>query len=150
MGASDDSYGCIYQCEDEAGHIGVHLSKDLMTVAGRALKSNITALGPLVLPFSEQLKFMVTHIKRKVRILSTSSMVSTVLQACCLIELLSNVLNDCRNVQAHADDLVSLVVCLTRLRAFGTGAEKQRESVLTRLHLGIQSCLHSHGGSWRD
>jgi 3-ketoacyl-CoA synthase len=66
MGSSDESYGCIYQCEDEAGKIGVHLSKDLMTVAGRALKSNITALGPLVLPLSEQLKFMITHIKRKV------------------------------------------------------------------------------------
>jgi 3-ketoacyl-CoA synthase len=67
MGSSDESYGCVYQCEDEDGKIGVHLSKDLMTIAGRALRSNITSLGPLVLPVSEQLKFMITHIKRKVR-----------------------------------------------------------------------------------
>lgn len=46
--------------------VGVHLSKDLMTIAGRALKANITTLAPLVLPFSEQLLFLANLVSRKV------------------------------------------------------------------------------------
>ena len=37
-----------------------------MAVAGEALKTNITTLGPLVLPMSEQLLFFVTLVARKV------------------------------------------------------------------------------------
>jgi FAE1/Type III polyketide synthase-like protein len=37
--------------------VGVHLSRDLMAIAGGSLKANITTLGPLVLPYSEQLLF---------------------------------------------------------------------------------------------
>lgn len=37
--------------------MGVHLSRDLMAIAGGSLKANITTLGPLVLPYSEQLLF---------------------------------------------------------------------------------------------
>lgn len=29
---------CIFQCEDEAGTVGVRLEKELMAVAGEALK----------------------------------------------------------------------------------------------------------------
>ncbi|KAK8944201.1 3-ketoacyl-CoA synthase 11 [Platanthera zijinensis] len=36
-----------------------------MTIAGNALKTNITTLGPLVLPMSEQLLFFVTLVGRK-------------------------------------------------------------------------------------
>ena len=36
---------------------GVRLSKQIMQIAGDALKRNITNLGPLVLPLSEQLRF---------------------------------------------------------------------------------------------
>jgi 3-ketoacyl-CoA synthase len=35
----------------------VRLNKDLIKVGADALKANMTALGPLVLPYSEQLKF---------------------------------------------------------------------------------------------
>ncbi|CAL8466615.1 g6151 [Coccomyxa elongata] len=66
MGASDASYGCVYQKEDEAGKVGVYLSKDLMTIAGHSLKANITTLGPLVLPFSEQILFLANLVSRKV------------------------------------------------------------------------------------
>lgn len=45
---------------------GVYLSKDLMAIAGHALKANITTLGPLVLPLSEQLLFLVNLVGRKV------------------------------------------------------------------------------------
>lgn len=45
---------------------GVRLDKNLMKIAGNALKANITTLGPLVLPLSEQLLFFVNLVARKV------------------------------------------------------------------------------------
>ena len=111
MGASDASYTCVYQQEDDDGATGVHvwtseaytllmigvlnslpsrssdfqeslrfywcaagvyLSKDLMAIAGHALKANITTLAPLVLPVSEQLLFFINLVARKVRLLSLS------------------------------------------------------------------------------
>ncbi|CAL5229859.1 g13269 [Coccomyxa viridis] len=66
MGASDASYTCVYQQEDDDGTTGVYLSKDLMAIAGHALKANITTLAPLVLPVSEQLLFFMNLIARKV------------------------------------------------------------------------------------
>ncbi|KAJ1389527.1 hypothetical protein B484DRAFT_409283, partial [Ochromonadaceae sp. CCMP2298] len=53
---SEDSFGCVYETEDEHGQRGVRLSKEIVKVAGRALEKNFTSLGPLVLPLSEQLK----------------------------------------------------------------------------------------------
>lgn len=67
MGASDESYGCVIQKEDAEGRVGVFLSKELMGIAGHALKANITTLGPLVLPVSEQILFFLNLIARKVR-----------------------------------------------------------------------------------
>ena len=65
-GADNKCYSCVFQEEDENKKIGVALSKDLMAVAGEALKTNITTLGPLVLPMSEQLLFFITLVARKV------------------------------------------------------------------------------------
>ncbi|XP_042412807.1 3-ketoacyl-CoA synthase 11-like [Zingiber officinale] len=65
-GADDKCFGCVTQEEDANGNIGVSLSKDLMGVAGEALKTNITTLGPLVLPMSEQLIFFATLVAKKV------------------------------------------------------------------------------------
>jgi 3-ketoacyl-CoA synthase len=67
MGADDAHYECVYQREDADGRPGVHLSKELMRIAGHALKANITTLGPLVLPLSEQLLFFANLVARKVR-----------------------------------------------------------------------------------
>ncbi|KAJ0093314.1 hypothetical protein Patl1_25263 [Pistacia atlantica] len=64
-GADDRCYKCVLQQEDEAQQIGVSLSKDLMAVAGEALQTNITKLGPLVLPMSEQLLFVATVVAKK-------------------------------------------------------------------------------------
>lgn len=64
-GADDKAFRCVYQEQDEIGKVGVSLSKDLMAIAGDALKTNITTLGPLVLPISEQLLFFVTLVARK-------------------------------------------------------------------------------------
>jgi len=44
---------------------GVRLSKQIMHIAGDALKRNITNLGPLVLPLTEQLKFFCNLLARK-------------------------------------------------------------------------------------
>ena len=40
-------------------------AQDLMAVAGKALKANITALGPRVLPLSEQLRFAANVVARR-------------------------------------------------------------------------------------
>ncbi|KAJ7514714.1 hypothetical protein O6H91_23G056300 [Diphasiastrum complanatum] len=64
-GADTDFYQCAYQKEDARGKLGVSLSKDLMTIAAHALKSNITTLGPLVLPWSELLFFFGVLVARK-------------------------------------------------------------------------------------
>ncbi|XP_074585966.1 3-ketoacyl-CoA synthase 6-like [Curcuma longa] len=64
-GAEDRAYRCVYEEEDSEGYSGINLSKDLMSIAGDALKSNITTLGPLVLPMSEQLLFFLTLVGRK-------------------------------------------------------------------------------------
>jgi 3-ketoacyl-CoA synthase len=55
----------VYQREDDNGKVGVELNKDLVKVASTALQVNLTALGPLVLPYSEQLKFAINFIQRK-------------------------------------------------------------------------------------
>uniref|UniRef100_A0A0D6R0S8 3-ketoacyl-CoA synthase n=1 Tax=Araucaria cunninghamii TaxID=56994 RepID=A0A0D6R0S8_ARACU len=65
-GADDKSYNCVFQREDDTGSVGVSLARELMAVAGDALKTNITTLGPLVLPLSEQILFLGTLIARKV------------------------------------------------------------------------------------
>ncbi|XP_047325623.1 3-ketoacyl-CoA synthase 9-like [Impatiens glandulifera] len=61
-GADDQAFNCVYQMQDDKGKTGVSLSKDLMAIAGKALKMNITTLGPLVLPLSEQVLFFVSVI----------------------------------------------------------------------------------------
>jgi 3-ketoacyl-CoA synthase len=65
-GADDKHYNCVYQREDDKGTVGVSLARELMAVAGDALKTNITTLGPLVLPFSEQFMFFVTLVRKKI------------------------------------------------------------------------------------
>lgn len=64
-GADDKSHACVYQEEDEKGRLGVTLSKELMAIAGQALKANITTLGPMVLPLSEQLLFFAHLVGQK-------------------------------------------------------------------------------------
>ncbi|KAL6608060.1 hypothetical protein ACP70R_041123 [Stipagrostis hirtigluma subsp. patula] len=63
--AKDASYRCVFQEEDDEGHTGIRLSKDLVATAGQALKSNIVTFGPLVLPASEQLLVALSVLKRK-------------------------------------------------------------------------------------
>uniref|UniRef100_A0ACD5YLL2 Uncharacterized protein n=1 Tax=Avena sativa TaxID=4498 RepID=A0ACD5YLL2_AVESA len=64
--AKDSAYRCVFQEEDGEGNVGINLSKDLMIIAGKSLEANITRIGPLVLPLSEQLLFALSLIARKV------------------------------------------------------------------------------------
>uniref|UniRef100_A0A0D9WP21 3-ketoacyl-CoA synthase n=1 Tax=Leersia perrieri TaxID=77586 RepID=A0A0D9WP21_9ORYZ len=64
--AQDSAYRCVFQEEDEFGNVGINLSKELMIIAGNSLKENMTAVGPLMLPALEQLKFAFSFIGRKV------------------------------------------------------------------------------------
>lgn len=64
-GANDLAFKCVFQEQDDQGKTGVTLSKDLLAVAGQALKTNITTLGPLVLPVGEQFLFFMTLVGRK-------------------------------------------------------------------------------------
>nr|CAB3453207.1 unnamed protein product [Digitaria exilis] len=56
-GADDAAFHAATQMEDEQGNQGVALTKDLVRVAGAALRRHITALGPHVLPVSEMLRY---------------------------------------------------------------------------------------------
>ena len=58
---------CVYQREDEKGVVGVELNRNLVKVAGKALEKNLTRMGPLVLPVSEQLRFAANFVQRKAR-----------------------------------------------------------------------------------
>ncbi|KAJ6936928.1 hypothetical protein NC652_011570 [Populus alba x Populus x berolinensis] len=67
-GADDKAFKCVYQEQDDAGKTGVSLSKDLMAIAGGALKTNITTLGPLVLPImidelEKNLQLLPVHVE---------------------------------------------------------------------------------------
>jgi len=65
-GSDDRSYKCVFQEDDGDSRKGLTLSKELMEIAGHALKANITTLGPLVLPLSEQIIFLASLFCRKV------------------------------------------------------------------------------------
>ncbi|XP_074282966.1 3-ketoacyl-CoA synthase 11-like [Silene latifolia] len=65
-GADDKSFTSVTQKEDCEGNLGICLSKELMIVAGDALKANITTLGPLVLPISEKILFICTLVAKKI------------------------------------------------------------------------------------
>ncbi|KAF6176864.1 hypothetical protein GIB67_026551 [Kingdonia uniflora] len=64
-GADDRSFRSVYQEEDEHRHKGLAISRDLLEVGGDALKTNITTLGPIVLPVSEQLLFFSTLVRKQ-------------------------------------------------------------------------------------
>ncbi|KAK9835216.1 hypothetical protein WJX81_006372 [Elliptochloris bilobata] len=66
LGADDAAYNCVIQKDDEEGKIGTKIGREVMETAGKALKANITAIGPLVLPLSEKLIFVGNLFARKV------------------------------------------------------------------------------------
>ncbi|XP_051114200.1 3-ketoacyl-CoA synthase 15-like [Andrographis paniculata] len=61
----DRSYRSIYLREDSGGRRGLSVSKDMIELAGDALKANIKSLNSLVLPISERFHFFKSLIFRK-------------------------------------------------------------------------------------
>lgn len=64
LGADDQAYRCVFQKPDEDGTVGVELRKDLLKVATASLVMNMTRLGPLVLPVSEKIFFVLNLIAK--------------------------------------------------------------------------------------
>ena len=56
----------VFQCEDERGERGIELSRDLVVVAGKTLRDNLTVLGPRVLPVREQARVVLNVLHRRV------------------------------------------------------------------------------------
>ena len=63
---SEMGHRVVYQCQDKAGNVGCALGKDITKVAGKALVTNFTILGPHVLPIREQLKTVLSLAHRYV------------------------------------------------------------------------------------
>lgn len=71
QGTGENAYQCVYETQDDEGHRGVTLSKEIVKVAGKCMEKNMTMLGPYVLPLSEQAKvvyslgarFMLKHLR---------------------------------------------------------------------------------------
>ena len=64
QGTGPEAYECVYETEDAEGERGVRLSKDIVKVAGKTMEKNMTTLGPLVLPLTEQAKVVVSVAAR--------------------------------------------------------------------------------------
>ncbi|CAB4262682.1 unnamed protein product [Prunus armeniaca] len=62
----DQSHACVFQDMDPENKQGISISKDILHVAGDALKANIGALGPMVLPISEQIRYGISILIRKI------------------------------------------------------------------------------------
>ncbi|KAM7280145.1 hypothetical protein ACFE04_007279 [Oxalis oulophora] len=63
--AHDDmSYNCISEDVDDDNKNGISLTKSVVNVAGNALKVHMAFLGPLVLPYSEQFRYVTSLIGR--------------------------------------------------------------------------------------
>merc|ERR1719215_2429183 len=60
--SDDNSYNCVFQKEDETGNSGVSLSKDIVNVAGKAMRQNFIQLAPYVLPIREQARVVANQI----------------------------------------------------------------------------------------
>ncbi|PKI67237.1 hypothetical protein CRG98_012378 [Punica granatum] len=61
---SDRSYNCIFRMEDSAGCIGVNITRDLLAVANTTIEANISALGHLILPPWEKLRYTMNFLIR--------------------------------------------------------------------------------------
>ncbi|XP_011622528.1 3-ketoacyl-CoA synthase 17 [Amborella trichopoda] len=66
-GSDDSAYKAAFQREDEKGLVGVSLTKDLVRVAGLALRDHIRALAPHVLPISQMVLYVCRTIHARVR-----------------------------------------------------------------------------------
>lgn len=64
QGSTEEAYRAVFETQDICGEKGVHLSKDIVKVAGKCMERNLTTLGPYVLPLTEQLGVVISLAKR--------------------------------------------------------------------------------------
>jgi 3-ketoacyl-CoA synthase len=64
--SDSESYEAVFEKEDSEGNRAVALSKEIVNVAGRAMKANFTQLGSHVLPVSEKVKVVRSRITASV------------------------------------------------------------------------------------
>ncbi|KAJ5068158.1 3-ketoacyl-coa synthase [Anaeramoeba ignava] len=64
-GKDDQAFKSVYHMDDSQGNTGVFLSRDLMKVVSKALRSNMTSLGSKILPISEITKYLINFALRK-------------------------------------------------------------------------------------
>ncbi|PON41070.1 Very-long-chain 3-ketoacyl-CoA synthase [Trema orientale] len=72
-GSDDQAYQSVFQHPDDNGLVGVSISRSLIHVAAKTLTINMSKLGPLVLPYSEQFRYGLSAIFRRIRPSSSSS-----------------------------------------------------------------------------
>jgi len=65
LGAEDEAFEAVYQLEDAEGKKGVRLSQSLLKIAEKGLTMNLNYLGKTVLPADEQLKYVLSVLKKK-------------------------------------------------------------------------------------
>ncbi|KAK3029984.1 hypothetical protein RJ639_038083 [Escallonia herrerae] len=66
LGFNTGAYKCVIQDLDDEGYTGIALSRTILQVAGEALKINLASLGSLVLPYSEQINYVLSVGWRKI------------------------------------------------------------------------------------
>ncbi|KAJ0967546.1 hypothetical protein J5N97_024463 [Dioscorea zingiberensis] len=71
LGANNEAFKCAFQTEDELGHSGMCLSKDLPKAAALGFVQNLQTLAPRVLPFIELLRFVIAGVYKKDKSSST-------------------------------------------------------------------------------
>ncbi|KAF4689430.1 inositol polyphosphate kinase kcs1 [Perkinsus olseni] len=53
---TEKDYGCVWEDQDEGGHRGVFLAKNIVDVAGKTIAVNFRRMGPHILPIPELIK----------------------------------------------------------------------------------------------
>ncbi|KAJ6360762.1 hypothetical protein OIU76_016066 [Salix suchowensis] len=66
IGSDDEAYRSCIQVEDDLGHKGFRLTRDLPKAGAKALTMNLRVLLPKVLPLSELLRYQITYYRNKV------------------------------------------------------------------------------------
>jgi 3-ketoacyl-CoA synthase len=61
---SQEAKEAVFQCQDTNGQQGISLSREIVKVAGGALKTNLTMLGPQILPIREQVRVVWSIARR--------------------------------------------------------------------------------------
>ncbi|CAN0897170.1 3-ketoacyl-CoA synthase 6 [Linum grandiflorum] len=57
IASKDAAYKCVYHETDSEGYSGMNLSRSLMEVAGEGLRTNLTTLAKLALPYTELIRY---------------------------------------------------------------------------------------------